>query len=77
MNKGRRKELSKAHDLLDQVKEILSAVKDEEEEALGNMPESLQGSEKGEKMDSTVNDLDDLVSTLDEAQNTITEIIER
>ena len=41
MNKARRKELAEIVELLEEARERLEAVRDEEEEALENLPESL------------------------------------
>ena len=75
MNAARRKELSKAIDLIEQAKEIISAVAEEEREAYDNLPEGLQESEMGEKMNEIVDDLEYV--DLDEVVDTIQEIIER
>ena len=75
MNAARRKELSKAIDLIEQAKEIISAVAEEEREAYYNLPEGLQESEMGEKMNEIADDLEYV--DLDEVVDTIQEIIER
>lgn len=75
MNAARRKELSKAIDLIEQAKEIISAVAEEEREAYENLPEGLQESEMGEKMNEIADDLEYV--DLDEVIDTIQEIIER
>lgn len=75
MNAARRKELSKAIDLIEQAKEIISAVAEEEREAYDNLPEGLQESEMGEKMNEIADDLEYV--DLDEVVDTIQEIIER
>ena len=75
MNAARRKELSKAIDLIEQAKEIISAVAEEEREAYDNLPEGLQESEMGEKMNEIADDLEYV--DLDEVVDTIREIIER
>ncbi|MDD5950598.1 MAG: hypothetical protein PUC53_01825 [Bacteroidales bacterium] len=75
MNAARRKELSKAIDLIEQAKEIISAVAEEEREAYENLPEGLQESEMGEKMNEIADDLEYV--DLDEVVDTIQEIIER
>ena len=48
MNAARRKRLAEAVDMIASAKEIIEEVKEEEQEAFDNMPESLQGSERGE-----------------------------
>ena len=75
MNAARRKELSKAIDLIEQAKEIISAVAEEEREAYDNLPEGLQESEMGEKMNEIADELEYV--DLDEVVDTIQEIIER
>lgn len=50
MNKVRRKELGKAFDLVDQAKNVLEAVKAEEQEAYENLPDSFRFGERGEEM---------------------------
>lgn len=75
MNAARRKELNKAIDLIEQAKEIISAVAEEEREAYDNLPEGLQESEMGEKMNEIADDLEYV--DLDEVVDTIQEIIER
>lgn len=75
MNAARRKELSKAIDLIEQAKEIISAVAEEEREAYDNLPEGLQESEMGDKMNEIADDLEYV--DLDEVVDTIQEIIER
>lgn len=75
MNAARRKELSKAIDLIEQAKEIISAVAEEEREAYDNLPEGLQESEMGEKMNEIADDLEYV--DLEEVVDTIQEIIER
>ena len=65
MNKARRKEIARAIELMDEAREILEAVKDEEQEAFDNMPESLQCSERGEAMEGYIGTLEEVVYNLD------------
>lgn len=82
MNKDRRKQLDEALKLLDeadalaqQAFEIVEAVRDEEEEAYDNLPESLQQGERGENMQSAICSLEniDLESVFDDARSYIEE----
>ena len=57
MNQQRRERLRKARDEIE-------AIKDEEQEAYDNLPESLQDGEQGEKMDENIGDLDEAISVL-------------
>ena len=65
MNKMRRKELAKIIDLLSEAKEQLEAVRDDEEEAFDNLPESLQESECGQSMQNAIDAMNDVLDTLD------------
>lgn len=65
MNKIRRKEIAKAIELIEQAREILEAVNDEEQEALDNMPENLQGSERYEYSEECISTLEDAIEALD------------
>lgn len=67
MNKSRRKHID---DILEQLNYLLleiEEVKDEEQETYGNLPESLQNGEKGEKMSDAVNNLEFAFDSLTEA----------
>ena len=59
MNKARRASLQKALDLI-------SAAKEEEEEAFENLPESLQESERGEAMQENFDQLEEIQGILEE-----------
>lgn len=59
MNNTRRKAIQNIMDKLEELMEEIEAIKDEEQEAYDNLPESLQNSERGEAMDSAVYNLDD------------------
>ncbi len=58
MNRARRKELERAVELLQQAQEIVASVRDDEQEAYDNLPESIQYSERGEQMSEYVDTLD-------------------
>lgn len=69
MNNARRKEIDKLTAQIEEIKEVIEALRDEEQEAFDNMPESLQDGERGEKMQSAIDALeyaaDDLQECLD------------
>ena len=75
MNRVRRKQIQEAMELIQQAYEILSAVTEEEQEALDNLPESLQESEKGGQMEDNVIKLEDVCDDLDSAYETLAELI--
>lgn len=73
MNRARRttlkRVLGKMEELaamLDEVRENLQEVADEEEEALGNLPTSLQEGERGQQMQEYVDALSDVIDHLSE-----------
>lgn len=78
MNKARRKELERAVDLLYQAKEIIESVRDDEQEAYDNLPESIQYSERGEQMSENVDTLDNAADyDIEDIITNINEIIEQ
>ena len=65
MNANRRKNISQIIDkiaeldsLKQQISEMIEDVRNEEEESLDCLPESLQESERGEKMQEAIDNLD-------------------
>jgi len=67
MNKQRRAALGKLQERINELKTEAEALRDEEQDAFDNMPESLQESERGEAAQEALEYLECLVSSLDEA----------
>jgi uncharacterized protein YukE len=67
MNESRRTRIAAIMNDIDGAKNMLEEILQEEEEAFDNLPESLQGSEKGETMQEAINTLQDALSDLDSA----------
>lgn len=72
MNKARRKELAiiaamleELDALREQIRERLSDVLDEEQDALDNMPESLQAGDRGEQMQEYIDTMENVTGELD------------
>ena len=72
MNKIRRKALSdiitkleQLDSLREEIREQLQEVMDEEQDALGNMPESLQESDRGQQMQEYIDTMQDVIGELD------------
>ena len=72
MNASRRKQIAKIakriqelHELTDGIRADIEGIMDEEQEAFDNLPESIQESERGEKSQSAIDELDDINSNLD------------
>lgn len=68
MNAERRKQIEKASALLEDAKQILETVAQEERDYFDNMPENMQSGEKGWKAD-------DAAETLAEAAEACAEIV--
>jgi hypothetical protein len=67
MNNANRKRLEEATMLINQALEIITEVKDDEEEKFYNLPESLQSSEKGEKMQQGIEHLEEAISSIEDS----------
>ena len=76
MNKARRKQIEAALELLQQASEIIAVVGDEEEEAFDNLPESIQESERGEKMQEYIDTIDEVIGAVDEVKDNLETILE-
>lgn len=74
MNKIRRKKLGDAFDLISQAKDILEAVKEEEQEAIDNLPDNFRFGERGEEMQGYIEMLDEAYNYLDDANSVIEQI---
>lgn len=66
MNKARRKELMELLDMAQELQPRLEALRDEEQEAFDNMPEGLQGSERGEMTQAAADALDQAATAIEE-----------
>lgn len=75
MNKARRKELSRAAEMLREAYDIIDSCKDEEEDAYDNLPESFQDGERGDEMQEYIDAMDEALDQIDEAANAIEEIV--
>lgn len=67
MNKTRRKAIDTLMARLEDLRLDVEYLQEEEQEAFYNIPESLQESEKGEKMQESIDALEEALSNLEEA----------
>lgn len=58
---------------MDEAVSLLNDIKDEEQDAYDNMPESLQESERGCRMSEAIDNIDEAISSIEEAQQHIEE----
>ena len=66
MNKLRRKQIDEIQDKLAVLREMIDEVLTDEQEALDNLPEGLQESERGEAMQQAIDALEDALNNCDE-----------
>lgn len=71
MNKERRKKLTELVDKLDVVYTAIEELIGEEQDALDNTPDSLQGTERCEAMESAIGHLEDAMTSLDDVRSSI------
>lgn len=74
MNKARRKRLGEAFDKCTEILEILESVKEEEDEAYENLPDSFRDGEPGEKMQGYIEMIDEATGYIEDAQSVIEQI---
>lgn len=65
MNNARRKKLQKIYDQLEELKEKLDFIIEDEQTALDNMPESMWETERYENMESGLESLEDVQNSFD------------
>lgn len=73
MNKTRRTQIDAIISQLEAIAEEIEVLKDAEEDAFYNLPDSLQYSEKGEAMEDAMTNLDDAFSYIEDAIDFLTE----
>ena len=76
MNKQRRKQIEGMIDKLDNIKEHISDILDDEQNAFDNMPESIQQGERGYIMRVAIDFLDDAIGNIVDAIDNLYEVIE-
>ena len=64
MNNPRRKSLEELSNKVEDLKSDLESLRDEEQEYLENMPESLQSSEKHDMAENAVSAMDEAIDNL-------------
>lgn len=74
MNAERRKRRDAIREILSAIISDIEELKDDEEGALENMPESLQESERGEKMRENVDSLEEIISELESQRDYLSEV---
>lgn len=73
MNNIRRKKLHKLQEQLKEILDCLDELKSEEETYLYNIPDNLQGSERYERAENAVSNLEDACTSLEDVISSIEE----
>ena len=73
MNNARRKAINKISDKLEQLREELDMLMQEEQEYYDVMPEAFQDGEKGERAQEAVDNMDYALSSIQEAVDYLNE----
>lgn len=73
MNKNRRNAISDIYDKLIDIQSDLECIRDEEQEAFDNLPESIQCSERGERMEEYISNLDEALDYVGYAVDSLDE----
>ena len=73
MNNSRRKEIRAIIAKLEEVKECVENVRDEEQEYLDNMPENLQCSERADVAQNAIDNMEYALDNLEEAVDNLEE----
>jgi phage shock protein A len=71
MNNERRKRIADVVSKLEEAKEELDSLRDEEQEAYDNTPESLQESDRGYAMQEAIDNLESACNSVEEAVDTL------
>ena len=76
MNAERRKRITELVTLLEGLKTDIEAVQQEEQDYYDNMPENLQGSEKGQAAEAAADNLDEAAQAIESAIDYLTTSIQ-
>ena len=75
MNKVRRNALNEILGMIEDIRENLEGIHDEEEECRDNVPENLWGSERYEMMEEAISNMEDALGNLADACDSLEEIV--
>lgn len=73
MNKGRRIEIQNVIDRIEELKADLETIAEDEQAYLDSIPENLMGSERYEKAEDAVGNLESAMDSLDDAAEALEE----
>ena len=68
MNKQRRKEITRALDLIAEAKDIIECAMGDEQDAFDHLPDGIRCSDKGDEMEENVSSLEYAFDSLEEIE---------
>lgn len=74
MNKERRRRIEEIVSALDDLKHDLENILDDEQTAFDSIPESLQQTERAESSQTAIDEMTDVISTIETIVDQLTEI---
>lgn len=74
MNKNRRARLKTIEEELSKCSELLNSILDEEQDCMDNIPENLRETDRYYTMEECVDTLGEVISSLDDAINSINSV---
>ena len=75
MNNYKRNKLREANSLIGKARQLVSMVKDQEQDDLDNYPENLQGSERYASMENAIDELENAIDSIDCASESIDNVM--
>lgn len=75
MNKQRRKEIEAVKDRILECIDELESIRDDEQDAYDNLPESFQEGERGEQMQEYIYLIEAALDSLEDANSSLEEVI--
>jgi hypothetical protein len=58
-----------------EARELIEAVRDEEQNKFDNLPEGFQQAETGQKFEDDINSLDEIIEQIDNAVNDLNQLL--
>ena len=75
MNKKQRKQLQELCDQAEEIKQEIEMIRDDEQEKIDNLPDSLQGSSKEDEYQEGIDALEEIISSLEEVIDNFSELV--
>lgn len=75
MNKTRRQQVKEAYVQLQTVQSDLEKIRIDEQDAYDNMPENLQGSDRGQESEEAIDNLGDAICSIEDAIDSLYEVV--